>query len=262
MLSLKEEITNWRREYFKTKTYFFVAQWLGYIDVSYDFFSKIPKEINVINMGYATITESGLSLDSLTRFISKDVLRKAIKNLQKQNIKVLLSITDHQDYQWYKCDTNSNTFNTFICNLLDILDDWGFDGIDIHNNSEITNKTFTETTLVNLIKNVRKSMSSDRLLTLSAVNDPKYNKIIIHNTSKYLDWINLVNEGSNPELLFNKYQAININVNLNVNNLNTLRYMEFIKDKKIGIYMWGINKDFKDNFSRTKYLLEKLHTTC
>jgi hypothetical protein len=260
MISLKEEITNWRRECFQSKRKILVAQWLGYIDSPNDFFKKIPNNIDVINMAYAVPTTKGLSFDCLTKFISKDLLKETIKTLRKRGIKVILSITDHQDYQW-----NQVNYIKFISDIFDVLDEWGFDGIDMQCQSEIIILSNFEEFLINLIKNLRKVIQEDRLITFTS-HDSKCDTAIIKNTVESLDWINLILADNNLESLVNRYQKFNnienfININIGISlvdkSLKTVQW-DYIRGKNSGIYLWGLNKDFKNNFEQTRIILDKI----
>lgn len=226
MISLDDEISNWRHEYFQKNNKFVILQWVGYVN-SNDFFKNIPTEINVINMAYATITKTGLSFDSLTRFIPENTLKANTKTIQKQNVKVILSITDHQDHTWFNMDPI-----IFIYNILDVLDEWGFDGIDIQCNSEIigsNEENKYEIALESLITNLRKYIKNDKLITFTTFSSAKYNKYIIKNTSKYIDWVNFIIDDNNNNIQPLIDNILDNRYSLNVNN-----------DKNIATYVWGI----------------------
>jgi chitinase len=120
----------------------------------------------------------------------------------------------------------------FIYNILDVLDEWGFDGIDIQCNSEIigsNEENKYEIALESLITNLRKYIKNDKLITFTTFSSAKYNKYIIKNTSKYIDWVNFIIDDNNNNIQPLIDNILDNRYSLNVNN-----------DKNIATYVWGI----------------------
>lgn len=258
MRNLKEEIREWRQGGFQREREILVAYWACYLQTSEDIFKNIPDQIDVINLAFANPAKDGnINFDCLTAYFNEEQLKEIIQDFRKKNIKVLLSLIDHEECQW-----NQVNLKTFIPNLVKIIKEWGFDGIDIHSQSIVSPLIKLQSSIINLITTLKKDLDDDHFLSYSLdLNKEGSDLIILKNTSKSLDWINLMTDYQDYETVIKEYPAFGASIQNRVNIGFRVRQdldQDLVKDlvqwepspkwkyskaQKMGIVLWALNKD-------------------
>ena len=128
----------------------------------------VDKNWDVINISFAEPEKAGstdgkmkFDISGLTSDYTKDDFKKDVKSLQAQGKKIVLSIGG---YEGYFSLTSDNAVNQFVSDIKSIINEYGFDGIDIDleqssvqfesgNDKDINNPTSPK--VVNMIKAIR-----------------------------------------------------------------------------------------------------------
>ena len=128
----------------------------------------MDKNWDVINISFAEPEKAGstdgkmkFDISGLTSDYTKDDFKKDVKSLQAQGKKIVLSIGG---YEGYFSLTSDNAVNQFVSDIKSIINEYGFDGIDIDleqssvqfesgNDKDINNPTSPK--VVNMIKAIR-----------------------------------------------------------------------------------------------------------
>jgi len=133
----------------------------------------VDKNWDVINISFAEPVSAGstdgkmqFNISGLTADYTKADFKKDVKELQAQGKKIVLSIGG---YEGYFSLTSQSAVNQFVSDIKSIVDEYGFDGIDIDleqssvqfesgNDRDINNPTSPK--IVNMIKAIRTICSS------------------------------------------------------------------------------------------------------
>ena len=128
----------------------------------------VDKNWDVINISFAEPEKAGstdgkmkFDISGLTSDYTKDDFKKDVKSLQAQGKKIVLSIGG---YEGYFSLTSDDAVNQFVSDIKSIINEYGFDGIDIDleqssvqfesgNDKDINNPTSPK--VVNMIKAIR-----------------------------------------------------------------------------------------------------------
>ena len=97
--------------------------------------AKDSDDRNVINISFAEPEKAGstdgkmkFDISGLTSDYTKDDFKKDVKSIQAQGKKIVLSIGG---YEGYFSLTSDNAVNQFVSDIKSIINEYGFDGIDI-----------------------------------------------------------------------------------------------------------------------------------
>lgn len=133
----------------------------------------VDKNWDVINISFAEPVSAGstdgkmqFNISGLTADYTKADFKKDVKDLQAQGKKIVLSIGG---YEGYFSLTSQSAVDQFVSDIKSIVDEYGFDGIDIDleqssvqfesgNDKDINNPTSPK--IVNMIKAIRTICSS------------------------------------------------------------------------------------------------------
>ena len=128
----------------------------------------VDKNWDVINISFAEPVQAGstdgkmqFNISGLSSTYTKEDFKKDVKNLQAQGKKIVLSIGG---YEGYFSLTSDSAVNQFVSDIKSIVNEYGFDGIDIDleqssvqfesgNDKDINNPTSPK--IVNMIKAIR-----------------------------------------------------------------------------------------------------------
>ncbi len=128
----------------------------------------VDKNWDVINISFAEPVRAGstdgkmqFNISGLSSTYTKEDFKKDVKNLQAQGKKIVLSIGG---YEGYFSLTSDSAVNQFVSDIKSIVNEYGFDGIDIDleqssvqfesgNDKDINNPTSPK--IVNMIKAIR-----------------------------------------------------------------------------------------------------------
>jgi chitinase len=120
--------------------------------------------IDVAILAFALLTSDN-SLDmgksSFTKDYTEEQLKQGIKAFHDKGKKVLLSINDNGGkgpVTWTDIDPKA-----FAANMKIIIDDWGFDGIDLDNEDEFSSQSFVE-----VVKELRTKLDKEAIISLPA----------------------------------------------------------------------------------------------
>ena len=137
-------------------------------DAKYILLDKIDTRYNVIEVAFAMPTSnSDMTMNFIPEIVSKSELISQIQSLQSEGKKVLISVGGATAY----IDIKDNTqIDNFVTSMNNIIETYGFDGIDIdieHGNSIIITSGSTienpnNQSMINLITAVKSIMSNYR----------------------------------------------------------------------------------------------------
>ena len=224
--------------------------WGGYFDSPITL-NKTPEFFNVITLAFiGPDTDSSVTTDFLCSRYSKEVIKRWINELkEKNNVKILVSIIDNPTYHW-----NTVDLDIFTNNLMDILNEWNLDGIDIDGESGMPDECFIEkfTDLTYLIRN---KMTNDKLLSYTCYTENDCN--VLENIKEKIDWVNTMayfDDFESMKYLYDLYEKIvknKICIGVKAGSKDDISATEiseveqlckFNKNKK-GIMLWTINRD-------------------
>jgi len=192
------------------------AYWEGYTEQDCSFpLNEIPLNVDYIPIAFIQPVKDPKSSSQLattwafddTFVYSKEQIRAWIKEINNRgtNQKVLLSIMDTPDIHWYP-DVD---IDAFAQNIAKSCDEWGIAGIDVDAESGMSDpeqeyvKTF-----VNLIKSLKKYLSSDKIISYTCYTESSYDSDIIGQCKDDIDYINTMAYWNNTDgqiSLYNHY---------------------------------------------------------
>ena len=233
--------------------------WGGYFDspITLD---KCPKNVNIVTLAFAGPDEySKLSTGFLCSRYNKQTIIKWMKELKKNNpkLKILLSIIDNPENHW-----NSIDLKIFAQSTKQVIDEWGFDGIDIDAESGMPMKDYNNRfiELITLLDDVIQFKNNNKIFSYTCyTGDSLTDGIILQYTKKHFDFINLMayfDSVQEYEELYNTYKSyydsdnIFIGVKAGSDNddsrtpINIVKpLVEFKKNIKKGMMLWTLNRD-------------------
>lgn len=270
--NLKDEIIEWKQSRFNKNKEILVTYWGGYFNSPNQTLDKIPDGIDIVNLAFCNPINNKLNPRFLCSVYSEKIIKGWVKKVQSRGIKVMASIIDESSCFWDQVD-----MKIFIPSVLEFVNQWGLDGIDIDGESGATPissrvKSFIE--LANLIRNI---LPDDKILTYTCyLGMNSQDGSILKGIYKSIDWINTMAyfydfEGMTE--LYNDYRTlmgdkitIGVKAGKEFTDLDEVKKLTLWKPKngqKLGMMLWTLNRD-NPNFTGqpewtwTKTILENL----
>ncbi|HJO91886.1 MAG TPA: glycosyl hydrolase family 18 protein [Victivallales bacterium] len=212
-----------------TKTYTqqappYIAYWLGYPDdiTGYQDIGDIPSYVNVVPLAFALVRENGkidmtfleknLIKNGKTQAEAKAEIMAEMKKLRNKNpkVKILISVGGWAGNCW-QLIKNKKDSAALAKNISKIVDDWGFDGVDLDFEGDRKlctqwplckgckpGKDTTNTVKGYIIQDLRKDLG-DKLITVVTTEDSSY----IKDNFKLINWVTTMDYDSGIKT-FNK----------------------------------------------------------
>eukprot|EP01084_Bolivina_argentea_P089619 161670_1 len=189
--------------------------WEGYTEENQDPFplNKVPETVNYISIAFIMpVKKTGDKLatdwDFDDSFIyTKAAIKKWVKEINQRgtNQKVLLSILDTPTCHWYP-DVN---IDEFAKNISASVEEWGLGGIDVDAESGMDDPSEQYVkTFVNLIKSLKKYMSSEKVISYTCYTESSFDTDIIKQCKDDINYINTMAYWNNTDgqiALYNHY---------------------------------------------------------
>ena len=129
----------------------FSTYWAGYMDNTNITLDQTPKFIDIVNLAFiGPNKDSSVETQFLCSKYSAEDIKYWINECHKKNIKVYISLLDTPDVHWDAIDLNK-----YAKNIIDFINEWNIDGIDIDAESDMTPDNYVKS-FVDLILNLKK----------------------------------------------------------------------------------------------------------
>lgn len=158
-----------------------------YDEVSDSFFTTL----DIINCAFITADETGsLSGTAVLKNIDTYIMPKA----KEQGNWVIFSIAPDSD--WSGIVSNPTRMNTFANNIVDMINEYGFDGVDIDWETPTSYEATLFTDLMRIVYTKVKENNPNHLVTAAIAGGmwqpPRYD---LENSHQYIDYINMMTYG-------------------------------------------------------------------
>lgn len=147
--------------------------------------------LDIINCAFIKASSDGtLSGTSVLRNINTYIMPKA----KEHGNWVLFSVAPSSD--WSVIASNTNTINTFADNIVNMINEHGFDGVDIDWETPTTQESASFTAMMQVIYTKVKANNPNHLVTAAVAGGmwqpPRYD---LTNSHQYMDYINMMTYG-------------------------------------------------------------------
>jgi chitinase len=230
--------------------------WGGYFDSPITL-NKTPDYFNVITLAFAgPDVNNTLSTEFLCSKYTQECIMGWMKDVKQNNkeCKILLSIIDNPTYHWNVIDKD-----IFSQHVLEVVNEWGFDGIDIDGESGMPDDVFVQN-FVNLTQDIKKKLPSHKIITYTCYEGIESNDgDILRQIKDDIHWINTMayfDDLQSMKQLYTDYQTIMddricIGVKAgskddsSVTPLDEVKKLCKFEPHKRGMMLWTINRDTK-----------------
>ena len=229
----------------------FVGYWGGYFNRTYSMpLDATPAYVDVVPLAFGCPMEDTLTLKFLCSQYTEDEVLAAVKKLQANGQKVIMSLIDTPTTNWNQIDLV--TFAQSVKNI--VIDEWGLDGIDIDAESSMASIDYVPA-FIELAAEIRKAIGSDKILTYTCYTGSDDDQKILDATKQYLDGVNLMAYSLDQEgmvALFETYaqwfdpSRITIGVQTGVTPLDEVANLTRWQPEggsKGGMMLWTLSED-------------------
>ncbi|HHU55136.1 MAG TPA: hypothetical protein GXZ48_00400, partial [Acholeplasmataceae bacterium] len=149
--------------------------------------------LDIINCAFITADSAGrLSGSNFLSNVKNYILPKARENGNW----VIMSVAPNPDTKWSKIAANPATVEAFANNIVKVINEYGFDGVDIDWETPTSSEAKLFTALMKVVYQKVKANNPNHLVTAAIAGGmwqpPRYDLI---NSQKYIDYINMMTYG-------------------------------------------------------------------
>ena len=229
----------------------FVGYWGGYFNMSYSLpLDATPSYVDVVTLAFGCPMEDTLTLKFLCSQYTEEEVLAAVKKLQANGQKVIMSLIDTPSTNWNQIDLV--TFAQSVKNI--VIDEWGLYGVDIDAESSMDPTDYVPA-FIELAAEIRKAIGPDKILTCTCYKGNADDQTILAATAQYFDGLNLMAYFYNKDemiALFNTYaqwfdpSRITVGVKAGVTPLDevaSLAKWQPQSGSKGGMMLWTLSED-------------------
>jgi Glycosyl hydrolases family 18 len=181
----------------------FVGYWGGYFNRSYSLpLDATPSYVNVVPLAFGCPMGDTLTLKFLCSQYTENEVIAAVKKLQTNGQKVIMSLIDTPSTNWNQI--NLVTFAQSVKNI--VIDEWGLDGVDIDAESSMSSTDYVPA-FVELAKEIRKAIGPDKIMTYTCYTGSTDDQSILAATAQYYDGLNLMAYFDGVESMIELFQT-------------------------------------------------------
>ena len=225
----------------------FTAYWTGY-QKSINTLDTTPSGVDQVILAFFGPLDNKVEITFITSIYSAEQLKSWIKVVKKKGIKVIASLLDTPQTHW-----NTVDMEQFSKSLSTLIEEWGFDGIDIDAESGMPSSQYVSS-FISLIKTCRSLLPEGATLSYTCyLGLESYDGEILKETIDLIDTVQLMAYGDDFDsmvALFNNYNQIVpaekliIGVKAGTTPLQeVVKLTEWNSAKKGGMMLWNLPLD-------------------
>jgi len=225
----------------------FTAYWTGY-QKSINTLDTTPLGVDQVILAFFGPLDNKVEITFITSLYSAEQLKTWIKIVKSKGIKVIASLLDTPETHW-----NTVDMAQFSKSLSTLIEEWGFDGIDIDAESGMPSSQYISS-FVSLIKTCRSLLPESAPLSYTCyLGLESYDGEILKETIDLIDTVQLMAYGDDFNSmigLFNNYNQLVpadklvIGVKAGTTPLQeVVKLTEWNSAKKGGMMLWNLPLD-------------------